>query len=223
MPPKLESRNLSREADGERIVDGVSLSVEEGDVLGVVGPSGAGKSSFLRLLNRLDEPTGGTVFLDGADYRTIPPRELRRRVGYVPQRPALRGGTVRENVTVGPRLRGESVDEADVARVLGRVGLRGYEDRTTDDLSGGEAQRVAIARTILNDPEALLLDEPTASLDAASEAKVESLLEELVGESNTTAVLVTHDRSQAGRLADRVAVFADGRVETVGPTKGILS
>lgn len=223
MPPKLESRELSHEVDGDRIVDRVSLAVEEGDVLGIVGPSGAGKSSFLRLLDRLDEPTSGTVLLDGTDYREIPPGELRRRVGYVPQRPALRDGTVYENVTIGPRLRRESVDEAEVLQLLTRVGLMGYEDRTVGDLSGGEAQRVAIARTIVNGSEVLLLDEPTASLDADAEARVEDLLEELIAESGTTTILVTHDRSQARRLATRVAVFENGRVTTVGPTREVLA
>ena len=223
MPPKLETRELSREVGGERIVDRVSIAVEAGDVLGIVGPSGAGKSSFLRLLNRLDEPTAGTVFLDGTDYGEIPPRDLRRRVGFVPQQPALREGTVRENVAIGPRLRGEPVDEAAVERLLARVGLEGYGNRTVDDLSGGEAQRVAIARTVLNDPEVLLLDEPTASLDAASEAQVEELLAELVAESDVTAVLVTHDSSQAGRLATSAAVFEDGRVTAVGPVREVIA
>lgn len=223
MTPKLETRELSREVDGDLIVDAVSLAVEEGGVLGIVGPSGAGKSSFLRLLNRLDEPTSGTVFLDGTDYRKLPPRELRRRVGYVPQQPALRTGTVFENVTVGPRLRGESVDEAEAARLLARVGLGGYEDRSVEELSGGEAQRVAIARTVINEPEALLLDEPTASLDVDSEAQVEDLLDELITASGTTTILVTHERSQARRLASRIAVFEGGRVARVGPTREVLT
>lgn len=223
MPPKLETRELSREVGGSLLVDRVSLAVDAGDVLGIVGPSGAGKSSFLRLLNRLDEPTAGTVLLDGTDYREIPPRDLRRRVGFVPQKPALRPGTVRENVAVGPRLRGEPVDGAAVERLLARVGLADYGNRTVDDLSGGEAQRVAIARTVLNDPEVFLLDEPTASLDAASEARVEDLLTELVAESDATAVLVTHDRSQASRLATRAAVFEDGRVTAVGPVREVIA
>lgn len=223
MTPKLETRKLSREVDGDLIVDAVSLAVEEGGVLGIVGPSGAGKSSFLRLLNRLDEPTSGTVFLDGTDYRKLPPQELRRRIGYVPQQPALRTGTVFENVTVGPRLRGESVDEAEAARLLARVGLGGYEDRSVEELSGGEAQRVAIARTVINEPEVLLLDEPTASLDAESEAQVEDLLDELITVSGTTTILVTHERSQARRLASRIAVFEGGRVARVGPTREVLT
>jgi putative ABC transport system ATP-binding protein len=213
---KLHADDLTYEIDGERIVDGVSLAVENGETVAIVGPSGAGKSSFLRLLDRLDEPTGGTVHLDGTDYRTIPPERLRKRVGMVPQNPALREGTVRENVTVGPRLRGESVAEGRVEALLDDVGLSGYADRVTSDLSGGEAQRVAIARTVINDPEVLLLDEPTASLDGDSERAIERLLTDLLATGERTVLLVTHDERQAGRLADRMARFADGRIAAVG-------
>ena len=213
---KLRADDLTYEIDGERIVDGVSLAVENGETVAIVGPSGAGKSSFLRLLDRLDEPTGGTVHLDGTDYRTIPPERLRKRVGMVPQNPALREGTVRENVTVGPRLRGESVAERRVEALLDDMGLSGYADRVTSDLSGGGAQRVAIARTVINDPEVLLLDEPTASLDGDSERAVERLLTDLLATGERTVLLITHDERQAGRLADRVARFADGRIAGVG-------
>jgi putative ABC transport system ATP-binding protein len=215
MPTKLRAADLRYVVDGDPIVDGVSLSVAEGETVAVVGPSGAGKSSFLRLLNRLDEPTGGTVFLDGVDYRTLPPETVRRRIGLVPQAPALRPGTVRENVTVGPRLRGESVPDARVADLLARVDLAGYADRETADLSGGEAQRVAIARTVANDPEVLLLDEPTASLDSGAEAAVERLLADLLDPGERTAVVVTHDERQAARLGDRIARFEAGQIAAV--------
>ncbi|SEA18200.1 putative ABC transport system ATP-binding protein [Haloplanus vescus] len=215
--------HLSYEIDGERILDGVSLDVGSGETMAIVGPSGAGKSSLLRLLNRLDEPTGGTVHLDGTDYRTIDPQELRKRVGLVPQDPALRSGTVRENVTIGPRLRGETVSEERLANLLDAVGLAGYADRTTSDLSGGEAQRVAIARTVVNDPEVILLDEPTASLDSAAEAEVERLLDDLLASGERTAVLVTHDERQAERLADRVARLDDGRIVDVGRPKEVIA
>lgn len=218
----LRAENLEFEIEEERILDGVSLDVASGETVAIVGPSGAGKSSLLRLLDRLDEPTGGTVYLDGTDYRTIPPERLRKRVGLVPQNPALRTGTVRENVTIGPRLRGERLGEERLAALLDAVGLDGYADRSTSDLSGGEAQRVAIARTVANDPEVLLLDEPTASLDSAAEAEVERLLADLLASGDRTVVLVTHDERQAKRLADRVARLRDGLIVDVGaPTEVI--
>lgn len=222
MDPKLEAQSLSYSIGGETIVDDVSFAVAEREILAIIGPSGAGKSSLLRLLNRLDEPTEGTVYLDGRDYRDIDPEALRQRVGYVPQQPALRDGSVYENVTTGPRLRDESIDEAHVQRLLARVDLAGYESRDVTDLSGGEQQRVAIARSVFNRPDVLLLDEPTSSLDAEVEAQVETLLEELIAEFDLTCILVTHDRMQAKRLAERVAVLDDAKIASIGdPTQVI--
>ena len=220
---KLRADELRYAVDAETILDGVSLAVDAGETVAVVGPSGAGKSSFLRLLDRLDEPTGGTVYLDGTDYRSLDPETLRKRVGLVPQQPALREGTVGENVTIGPRLRGESVGDERVAELLVDVGLAGYADRDVSDLSGGEAQRVAIARTVVNDPDVLLLDEPTASLDSEAEAAIERLLTDLLATGERTAILVTHDERQAARLADRVARFADGRIVDVGVPREVIA
>jgi putative ABC transport system ATP-binding protein len=213
----IRAEDLSKEIAGETIVDSISIAVDRGEVLCIVGPSGAGKSSFLRLLNRLDEPTGGTVYVDGTDYRDLRPQELRLRVGLVSQDPGLIDGTVFENVVRGPVLRGEPYDEAEVSRLLAEVGLTGYESRDVADVSGGEAQRVAIARTLLSAPEVLLLDEPTASLDSKTETRIESLLEARVSERELTCVLVTHDPEQAKRLADRVVSMRSGSVETIGP------
>lgn len=222
MAPKLETESLTRVVNGEAIVDSVSLRVREREVLAVVGPSGAGKSSFLRLLNRLDEPTDGMVFFEGTDYREIDPEELRGRVGLVPQEPALQPETVRDNVAVGDRIREKPVDERRVSSLLDRVDLRGYEERPVDDLSGGERQRIAIARTLYVDPEFLLLDEPTAHLDEETEARIEDLLEELIEAEQLTCVFVTHDAEQARRLADRVAEFEAGRVVAEGTPETVI-
>ena len=220
---KLATENLSLVVDGTAIVRDVDLSVAAGETLTIIGPSGAGKSTLLRLLCRLDEPTGGTVSLDGTDYRTLDPTALRARVGLVPQEPALRDGTVRDNVTIGPRLRGDPVDGGRVTELLERVGLAGYGDREVADLSGGEAQRVAIARTLVVDPEVVLLDEPTASLDPDAQAEIEALLAGLLTEPDRTAVLVTHDQAQVDRIADRVVRFVDGRVDSEGTPREVLA
>ena len=190
----------------------MDLRVHEGEVVAVIGSSGAGKSPSLRLLDRLDEPTGGTVYLDGVGCREPDPQELRQRVCLVPQGAALRPGTVFENVTVSPRLRGDPLDEGRVTALLDRVDLPGYGDRDVDDLSGGERQRVAVARPLYVDPEVLRLDEPTAHLDEETEARVEDLLTDLIREDDPTCVLVTHDAAQAERLGDRVVEFEAGRV-----------
>lgn len=218
----LSTRDLTRTVDGTPLVADVSIEVEEGDVFVVFGPSGSGKSTLLRLLNRLDEPSSGTVFLDGTDYRTLPPRTVRKRVGLVPQQPALREGTVAENVTWGPRLRGAPVDRDRMAELLDRLGLAGFRDREADDLSGGEAQRVAIARTLFNDPDIVLLDEPASSLDAEAAGRVETLLSDVMDAYSLTAVLVTHDADRARRLGTRGLRLEEGRPVRSGPIDAVV-
>jgi putative ABC transport system ATP-binding protein len=221
--PPLATEHLTRIVDGETLVADVSIEVRAEEVFVVFGPSGSGKSSLLRLLNRLDEPTGGTVYLDGTDYRTIDPRTLRRRVGWVPQRPTLIEGTVAENVAWGPTLRDEPVDEARLHELLDRLGLSGFADRKADRLSGGEAQRVAIARTLFNDPDVVLLDEPASSLDAAAADRVESLLADVMAAYALTAVLVTHDADRARRLGHRGVRLRDGGGVATGSLDALLS
>src|SRR5499427_10242524 len=139
----LRAENLSRIVGSKTILSAMSFDVCAGELLGIVGPSGSGKSSLLRLLNRLDEPTSGTVFLDGQDYRQIAPRELRRRVGMVTQRPFLFPGDVASNLRYGPAQRGQTVSDADIDDLLARVGLSGFAEQDTGVLSGGEQQRVS--------------------------------------------------------------------------------
>ena len=221
-PPPLATETLTRVVDGETLVENVSIEVQAEEVFVVFGPSGSGKTSLLRLLNRLDEPTRGTVYLDGTDYRDIEPRTLRRRVGWVPQAPTLVDGTVAENVAWGPTLRDEPIDEDRLHALLDRLGLSGFEDREADRLSGGEAQRVAIARTLFNNPDVVLLDEPAANLDAAAADRVESLLKEVMDAYALTAVLVTHDADRARRLGHRGTRLARGRVQAIGDLDAVL-
>jgi putative ABC transport system ATP-binding protein len=218
----IETRDLSRSVSGKHLVRGINLQIPTGEVLAVVGPSGAGKSSFLRLLNRLDEPTGGTVMLNGEDYRGIAPRELRRRIGMVMQTAYLFPGTVAANITFGPRQRGEILDREQIEALLDRVGLQGYRDRDVINLSGGEAQRVSVARTLANAPEVLLLDEPTSALDEASARGIEELLLDIIRERRVTCVIVTHNRLQAARIATRTMVLESGALVTIGPTREVL-
>lgn len=216
LPLKLEARGLGREVAGKPLLQNIHLGVRQGEVLAVIGPSGSGKSSLLRLLNRLDEPTAGTVYLNGVDYRKIPPRELRRRVGMVMQAPHLFPGTVLENVGFGPRQRNAPLSTSQIEALLERVGLAGYARRDTGHLSGGEAQRVSLARTLANDPEVLLLDEPTSALDDEAERGIEALVFEIIRERSMTCIIVTHDLPQAARLAGRVVILEAGRIKAVG-------
>jgi putative ABC transport system ATP-binding protein len=152
-PIALETKNLSRSVADKILVDDISVQVQEGEALAVVGPTGAGKSSFLRLLNRLDEPTGGSMLLDGQDYRTIASQELRRRVEMVMQMAYLFPGTVAANIAFGPLQRHETLSPDKIRALLDLIGLPGYQDREVSTLSGGEAQRVSLARTLANSPE----------------------------------------------------------------------
>jgi putative ABC transport system ATP-binding protein len=208
--------------ESRTLVTDVNFELNRGEVLGVVGPSGSGKSTLLRLLNRLDEPTSGTVLLNGTDTRTLAPRELRRRIGMVMQRAYLFPGTVGENVAFGPKQCGRMISADEVEGLLVRVGLAGYGSRDALTLSGGEAQRVAITRALANEPEVLLLDEPTSALDEAARHGVEALLESLIRERHLTCVWVTHSVEQARTMADRVLALESGRVKAYGSPAEVL-
>jgi len=220
--PVLETKDLGREVEGKTIVTGVNLAIRKGEVLAITGPSGAGKSSLLRMLNRLDEPTHGTVLLNGEDYRSLPVPELRRQVGMLLQQAYLFPGTVVENLRFGPSQQGKELDDAVVEALLERVGLQGFADSDVAVLSGGEAQRVSLARTLANDPCILLLDEPTSSLDEANRLGIESLILDIVRQNGMTCIMVTHDLQQAARMADRVLLLEGGHMLKVGTPQEVL-
>jgi len=208
--------------DSRTLLADINFTLESGEVLAVVGPSGAGKSTLLRLLNRLDEPTGGTVLLSGTDTRGMAPRELRRRIGMVMQRAYLFPGTVAENVAFGPQQQGQIMSSEEIEGLLAQVGLSGYPSRDALTLSGGEAQRVAITRALANQPEVLLLDEPTSALDETARRGVETLLESLVRQRHLTCVWVTHSIEQARTMADKVLAIDSGRIVAYGSAAEVL-
>lgn len=219
----LETDHLSREVAGVRIVDDVTVTVPTGRVLVVVGPSGAGKSSFLRLLNRLDEPTSGAVRFEGHDYRQIPPRELRRRVGMVTQTAYLFPGTLADNLRFGPLQQGIELPAKTIDALLTEVGLEGRSGEDVAHLSGGEAQRVSLARALANEPAVLLLDEPTSSLDAEAKDEIEKLILTVVRRNELTCVMVSHDLSQAARIAGQIMVMNKGRVTKIGAVSEVIN
>ena len=221
--PILRTEHLGRVVKEKVLVKDVTFQVQPGEVLAIVGPSGSGKSSLLRLLNRLDEPTSGAVYVEGIDYRQIAPRELRRKLGMVNQRPFLFPGTVQQNLQFGPQQRGESLSQDSIEQLLGLVALKGYASRNVANLSGGEAQRVSVARTLANSPLVLLLDEPTSALDETSKREVESSIQRIVRDQGLTCVVVTHDSAQAMRLAERALVLEAGRVVRDGPIREVLN
>jgi putative ABC transport system ATP-binding protein len=222
VPALLQVQQLVRSINAKLIVNDISFDVNAGDLLAIVGPSGAGKSSLLRLLNRLDEPTSGSVLLEGKDYREISPRELRRRVGMVMQRPFVFPGTVAHNLQFGPQQQETTLTADHIEQLLRDVGLGGYAAEDVRHLSGGEAQRVCFARALANRPRVLLLDEPTSSLDETAKLDVEAVIRK-VSEQGVTSVLVTHDLTQARRLATRVAQLQRGKLIRIGSVSEVLN
>ncbi len=191
---------------GTQILKGIDLHGSEGQITSIVGPSGAGKSTLLRAVNRLIEPTAGEVYLDGTPTSAMNPLELRRRVEMIFQLPALLKETVEDALLYGPRL---------TARVLlEKVSLDpNLKSRNPQSLSVGQQQRVSIARALALDPEVLLMDEPTSSLDEAARRQVEDLIQELNDRAKLTILLVSHDLLQVERIAHRVVLLVNGRSE----------
>lgn len=218
----LRTDQLCRQVDARFIVDHISTTITTGDFVAVMGRSGAGKSSFLRLINRLDEPTSGTVYLNGQDYRTLSPRELRRRAGMMMQFAYLFPGTIAENLRFGPRQQGKDLSSAEIEQLLAEVGLSGMAERDVVHLSGGEAQRVSLARTLANRPDVLLLDEPTSALDDHSEREIETLLTRVVQEQKLAALMITHDTAQARRIANRAILIDSGKLVMTGDVAEVL-
>lgn len=193
MADRFELRDIRVDGDERPILDGFSACIPHHGLTAVAGPSGSGKTTFVRLLNRLDDPDGGVVVFDGRDVREYDVLDLRRRVQLVGQVPVTFPGTVAHNVGDGS-----------VRPLLARVGLDpSLADREADRLSVGEAQRVCLARALAREPDVLVLDEPTSALDPESKAAIERLVRGLADEG-LTVVMVSHDPRHASELADHV-------------------
>lgn len=198
--------------DGTPVLVDVDLELPDDGITVVVGPSGSGKSTLLRCCNRLEVPSSGRVRFRGEDLATLDPLAHRRRVGMVFQAPTTFPGTVAANLRAAADL-----TDDDVAGLLARVGLDpAMVDRRADSLSGGEAQRMTVARALSTEPEVLLADEPTSGLDEAAAERLEDLARAL-SEDGLAVVWVSHDLDQVRRLGDRVVVVRDGRVSWSGP------
>jgi osmoprotectant transport system ATP-binding protein len=208
---------LSKRYGEMAAVDDVSLEVGEGESLAIVGSSGSGKSTLLKTINRLVEPSAGRVLVGGEDVAAVAPHLLRRRIGYVMQGAGLfPHRTAFENVATTPRLLGweRSRIRARVEELLALLGLDPaiYGPRKPHELSGGEQQRVGVARALAAEPRVLLMDEPFGALDPAVRAKAQADLGALRKRLGVTIVLVTHDMDEAARLGDRIAVMHRGRL-----------
>lgn len=199
--------------EGSPILTGLTVAIPTGRLTVVAGVSGSGKTSLLRLCNRLDVPTEGRILFREQDLSTLDPRALRRQVGMVFQRPVLFPGTVRDNLTAAAA----EASDAEMAATLNKVNLDAvFLARIGDDLSGGEAQRVCLARALMCQPEVLLMDEPTASLHPAAATTLETTTQSLHRDAGVDVIWVTHDLHQIARLAQHLVVLRGGRVAYVG-------
>ena len=215
--PELFALNEVTFVAGDRpILNHVSDHIHEGHVTAIVGPSGSGKSTLLRMLNRLAEPTSGGISFRGVPLPELDVRELRRRVGMVAQHPAMLTSRIDDEVRVGK----PDLTDAEVDSVLARVALVHIErERRPSDLSGGEQQRLALARALAVGPEVLLLDEPTSALDRRAAESVDAVITGLVG-LGLSVVLVSHDLERAAALTHDALVLDNGRLVDRGdPTR----
>ena len=209
-------------------VDRLSLTIPEGQLLVLLGGSGSGKTTTLKMINRLLEPSAGSVWIDGTDVSTIPPHELRRKIGYVFQQVGLFPHmTVAENIGVTPSLLGWRTDKtaARVDELLALVELdpSALCDRYPDELSGGQQQRVGVARALASRPSILLLDEPFGALDPLTRHRLQESLIRIRREVGVTAVFVTHDMVEALILGERIAVLQDGGLVQAGTPRELLT
>lgn len=211
--PAFRLRGIDVTRAGTAILTDLDATIPDGCATAVVGPSGSGKSTLLRLLNRFEDPDRGVVEVAGVDARTLDVLALRRRVGVVAQHPVMLADSLAGELRIGV----PDLSDAAVVRLLGAVSLDHLDPmRPTAGLSGGEAQRLALARALALEPEALLLDEPTSALDATSADAVDAVVAALV-ESGLTAVIVSHDLTRLRAVVGHAVVLEHGSVVEEGP------
>ncbi|MGD0534278.1 MAG: ABC transporter ATP-binding protein [Methanoregula sp.] len=221
----IETHTLSKNYDGRDVIRDVSFSIRSGEIFGIIGPSGSGKSTLLRLLDLIEQPTGGRLTIFGTDA-LVPDAKfpLRRRMALLSQKPVIFSRSVSDNIALGMEYRRKTKPEISkaVTETLDAVGLAGYGKRSARTLSGGEGQRMALARAVVTEPEILFLDEPTTNLDPVSAERIEEIIIRLNREKGITVVICTHDMIQGQRLAHRIGVIMDGALPQVGTTKEIF-
>jgi tungstate transport system ATP-binding protein len=222
----IEVAGVTHKYDGKPILQNVNVSVDRGDTFALIGPTGAGKTTLLRIVDLLEIPRAGEIYFDGIRIPQSGKQrlEIRRRISFIHQKPQVFNLSVYDNVACGLRWRGleKSKIAGRVDHILEMVGLEGYKSRNARTLSGGEAQRVALARSLVLEPEVLLLDEPTANLDPVSATKIEQLIQYIARQRNTTMIMATHVMSQGQQLADRIGVLLGGKLVQTGSVTDIF-
>jgi tungstate transport system ATP-binding protein len=222
-----EVKGLIKEYDGKTVLNIEHLKLENGKINAVIGPSGAGKSTLLQLLNGVEIPTEGVITFHGEEIKKGMKISVatRRKMSMVFQKPTLFNSTVFENVAYPLKIRNEPKDMINrrVSEILYLVGLHDKSKQRALTLSGGEAQRIALARAIVTSPKALLLDEPTANLDPANVELIEKLIEHARTANGSTVIIVTHNMFQAKRLGENIIFMLNGRVVETGPADKLFT
>jgi len=226
----LEVRGLKYTYGKYLVLDGVDLPIVDGEVIGILGPNGCGKTTLLKNLNKNLEPTGGCVMLDGESMADLSKKEIAREVAVVPQTNEIRFAfTVRDIVAMG-RMPFQGMmgapsgeDERIVDEAIRRTGLSKHVDRHINTMSGGERQRVIIARAIAQTPKYLLMDEPTLHLDISMQFDALNLVHKLSRETGLTVVIVSHDLGMVARYCDRIVMIHDHKVHCVGTPEEVLT
>jgi len=216
-------RDLLIRRNGGDVLQVDTLDIQRGETLTVVGPNGAGKSTLLLALAHLLKPARGDIQFDGKSVNEWNDLEYRRRISFVFQSPLLMDMSVEQNVALGLKFRGVSKEESQerVGRWIKAMGIESLSKRRAGQLSGGEAQRVSLARAFVLEPELLLLDEPFAALDPPTRTKLLDDLSTLLAEDHRTAVFVTHNLNEAAKLSHRIAVVVGGMLRQVGTVREI--
>lgn len=209
----LECQNIGLIRNGQTILNNISFSLQVGDRVGILGPSGSGKSSLFRLLNLLISPTQGQILYKNKNIQKSNPIQLRRRIGYILQKPYLFGTTVQENLRYPYELLGKKPDFAEISNYLDKVKLpQSTLEKKNTALSGGEQQRIALIRSLLIKPEIILLDEVTAALDEENTLLLENLITQEQNLHHLTLLFITHHQEQAKRLAHKILYLEGGQM-----------
>lgn len=226
----IDVRDLSFDYNRSPVLDGVDLRIRKGEVLGILGPNGCGKTTLLKNLNKNLQPHGGCVMLDGEDLKDLSKKDIARDIAVVPQSNEIRFAfTVQDIVTMGRMpfmgaFSGETSQDLGIVRdAMERTGILQFKDRHINTMSGGERQRVIIARALAQTPSVLLLDEPTLHLDISTQFDVLDLVRRLSEDEGLTVVIVSHDLSMAVRYCDRVMMLKDHKVFALGTPEEVLT
>lgn len=224
----IEIKNISKKVGNKVILDNISLKIEEGSFIVFIGPSGCGKTTTLKLINKLIEPTSGEIYINGKPISKEDPIKLRRNIGYVIQSIGLFPHlTIRENIEMIPKLKKEKSQEEISEKTLdlmNMVGLNPEEflDKYPSELSGGQQQRIGLVRAIATDAEIILMDEPFSALDPITRSQLQEWLYSLQEELKKTIIFVTHDMDEALKLADKICIIKDGKVQQYDTVENLL-